>query len=327
MAEIGSVKIFPTVLANPERLKLLPKSRLPNPRLSFFEEDSGEQADSVSVEPPVTTITSKWIFTTEMEADSASDAEEKADAALGEALSALHLIAGEPYVAEVLRVEGPRHGYGRSNWAAGYAVDYDELLEDQVDKANSLLPKLSSTATSRTAADFIRKAVSLQHAAGVVAELGPSVFLNYFMAIERIANDVTSDLRRELAASLDTDVEAAARTLREQLATPDLSDSDAVDLIRDASKEFSRIQFHYADLKIERAGQNLGLGDALADDARRFSKFRNTYLGHPRTAIPRQQSSYWAEDERAFKISNAFLRAYLERVGDVRRFGEDFLGV
>jgi hypothetical protein len=311
-ALIGQVKIFPAHWAPPDKLKQLPKTFMPAGRLSFEDEETGEVADSASISAPNPAITSRWIFTIDFEATDEDEAERVANEQLSSALSALHLSAPEPYVADVLRLESPDHGYGMSVSVVGHPPEVEELTEEHVVTANDLLTVLGTTKTSRTAAAYIKKGVGLYRVAPVVDELGPSVLLNYFMAIEAVSDDVTKSARAAMEVQLKEKLAQSAATLRRELAE-EPSDEKAIELIREAARRISRIQFHYADLKIERAGQELGLDPNLVDEARSFSRFRNTYLGHPRSEIPQAEIGRWFEDGRAFRLSNAYLRAYLSR--------------
>lgn len=307
-ALVGQVKIFPAVWTPPEKLKRLPKAFMPAGRLSFEEE--GEVADSASISAPNPSITSRWIFTIDFEATDEDEAENIANEHLSDALSALHLLAPEPYVADVLRLEEPERGYGMSVPVVGHPPEVSELHAEDVEAANELLPGLSSTKTARTATRYIQKAVGLQRAAPVVAELGPPVLLNYFMAIEAVSDDVTKTLRSSMEDELKKELRESVAMLRGELAE-ETSDEKAVEIIREGARRLSRIQFHYADLKIERAGQELGLEKEIIDETRDFSRFRNEYLGHPRSEIPQKEIGHWFEDDLAFRLSNAYLRSFV----------------
>lgn len=311
---VGAVRIFPAALLGAQTIKRLPKAPFPTPRISFQEEGTDDVPDQTAVSPPTTIITSRWIFTIALDEGDLDEVEVKAEAELRKALSALNLKAKEPYIAEILRFEGESHGYNHSAWVSGHAVDEVEaLVADDIELANDLLPKLSGSNTASAATQFIRRGVHLSHAATVLHELWPAALLNYFMAIERISEDVTKELRKEMEMQLSEKTSAVAAELRSQLRDEALSDEDAVELVREASKKFSRIRFFFADLKVERAGRELGIHPPLVEHAQAFSKFRNQYLGHPRTNIPPEESRRWIRDAMAFRLSNAFLRAYLQR--------------
>lgn len=307
---VGKVKIFPAAWASPEKLKRLPKGFLPAANVSIEDEDSGEEVDSLSMSAPNPSITSRWIFTIDFDAADVDEAEGIAGDLLTEALSALHLDADEPYFADVLRLEEPDYGYMMSVATVGRAPELRELAADQVESAKTLLPLLSATKAGRTATQHIRRAVSLQRAAAVVPELGPSVLHNYFMAIEAISDAVTRELRDSMGEELQRKLIDAVAQVRHEL-QQEASNERAVEIVREAGRRFSRIQFHYADLKIEMAGKTLRLEQSSLDEAKRFSRFRNEYLGHPRSEVPDAEISHWFKDELAFRLSNAYLRAYV----------------
>lgn len=121
-------------------------------------------------------------------------------------------------------------------------------MPNEASSANELLEGLAVTKTARTATRYIRKAVGLQRVAPVVAELGPSILLNYFMAIEAVSDAVTKSVRKEMEDELRLQLLEAAAELRDQLT--EATDEHVVGPIREGSKRLSRIQFHYADLKV-----------------------------------------------------------------------------
>jgi hypothetical protein len=154
--------------------------------------------------------------------------------------------------------------------------------------------------------------VGLQKAAPIVPELGSFVLLNYFMAIEVISDEVTRALRGAMEAQLKEELMKSVAKLREELAE-ETRDEKGVEIIRKAARRLSRIQFSYADLKVERAGQELRHDQAVIDEAKDLSQFRNQYLGHPRSQIPEAHMSHWFEGDLAFSLSNAYLRAYIAK--------------
>lgn len=313
---VGQVMIQPLCLVPPETIGRLPARLLPPATLSFEEEGTSAPPDYVVVSEPLTTISSRWMFVIELVAADVDEAEGVADQLLGDALAALHLVVGKRYTAQVLRLEMAPNGYNHSVWTTGHVEDPEELFPEDVAKANSLLPTLTSTSTAKTAEACIRKGAAMNHVSPALGgELGAFVLLNYFMAIERVADDVTKGIRKQLQEQIDRETDAAAGKLRQELGRQDLSNQDAIDLIREAAKEFSRIRFFFADLKIERAGLSLRLESSVVEEAKAFSRFRNEYLGHPRSEIPSGEFAHWFEDDRAFKLSNEFLRGYLDSLG------------
>jgi hypothetical protein len=81
----------------------------------------------VSISAPNPSITSRWIFTIEFQAKDVDEAESIANDLLSEALSVLHLVVAQPYVADVLRLEEAELGYGMSISVVSHLPEIEEL--------------------------------------------------------------------------------------------------------------------------------------------------------------------------------------------------------
>lgn len=307
---IGSVRIVPTTLIPPDSLKRLPARPWPSPWMSFQDVETGEVTESVSVAPPAAWLESRWIFVVQTEIEDSSEAQEWAEEKVRSALSALHLNAPAPYTARVLRLERQGEGSMPSAWTSGHLIETAELTESAARVADQFVSKLSANSVARAVKAFIERGVTLDLARVALPEVAPAVLLNYFMAIERVSDEVTGHLRKDLEDELQRRSAAVAKKLRDQLRS-EISDDASISLIRDGAKEFSRIRFMYADLKIQRAGEELRIPEATIESAREFSHFRNAYLGHPRTDIPPAEIGRWFEDDHAFSLSNSYFKAYL----------------
>jgi hypothetical protein len=316
-ATIGRVRIFPATWVPADALERLPKAQTLAPTMLFEDEQTGEEAESVAVGDVPIRVVSRWVFSIDLGSIDEDEMQEVAEHHLADALAALHLEAEGPYVAVILRFE--TDGEGRSSWASvtGHAPEVGELKTAHVDTANNMLPHLGSSRTAEISRRYIARGVELGHVAPSLGELGPFVLLNFFMGIEAIADAVTSDVRQAMRLDLQAELATASEAVREELIQG--SEKSALEVIREGAKTFSRIEFHYSDLKVVRAGEELALSPEQIEDARRFSRFRNQYLGHPRSEVPADEAGYWWGADRAFRLSNAYLRHFLQRGAPVDR--------
>lgn len=307
--EIAGVTILPLT---EEQVRQVAHIQPRNVRM-HFEDDEGREAWQLQVTPHHVSVTSGWGFSIQLaDARDFADAEEQALARTEVARTALCLAVGSPYVFEPRRIIGPEATVSTSGEVAAMPREVSDLPASRADEAAVYVTGLEADLVARASAKYLDRAATLELAAIGLGAAQPGILHNYFMATEGIAREVVKNVRDDLQEQSQAERGRIVDELREVLARETPEDEKA-QAIRNATNELSRLDLLFMDLQLEKAGELLGLDQAIIDLAKEFNRVRNRYLSHYRSEIPAEKVRYWFEEQRALRVAAAYLRAYLDR--------------
>lgn len=241
-----------------------------------------------SVEMPLTTtVYSKHELSVVVEAANENDAFYKAPKEVDKCLGALALAVGAqryrfyPSVANALPSSSglDTRAYRTSGLGAVTVYEKEHLQADSLDYAKALLRMDEKDKVFEKAFDFLQAAWRLKD-----IPLGDPVVLrailsNCFLALETISNSVTREWRKDNKESTLSEQELIVNTLWEKLKDVE-SVAKKIAAVREAHTRLQRAERQFQDLKLETAGQKLGVESRFIDLAKELNKLRNKHLGH-----------------------------------------------
>jgi hypothetical protein len=275
-------------ITDQESQRLASKARQ---RLADFEGLMAAQfgyPDVFSVEMPITaSVFSKHELSIVVEATDENDAFTKAPIEVDRCLGALALAVGTQryrfYPSLAKRLPGPsgldKREYAHSGLGSVTEYEKQRLRKNSLSYAQALLGMDEKDEVFEKAFGFLRAAWRLKDIPLGDPVVQRAILSNCFLVLETISNSVTREWKRHNKENTLAEQGLAVDALQESLERVE-SVSKRVAAVREAHTQLQRAERHFQDLKLETAGQKLGVEGRFIDLARELNRLRNRHLGH-----------------------------------------------
>jgi hypothetical protein len=185
------------------------------------------------------------------------------------------------------------------------------LTDDQTLSLRDRYARIRNSKVAKAASQYLYRGRTLLWTGAAIPEVQGAALLDFYKAIEGIAESVTSRDRKEARTQIEERQHEYATQTKSKMQVLN-KPKDLVETIREAGLELRRIELQQLNLSIRNAGRRLNLPEETIERAIEFSNFRNGPLAHFRTEIPVSTMRQWTDGENAFRIANAYFVAFLD---------------
>lgn len=271
---------------------------------------------------PYVRVQSEWVLSVVVDAEGPEEAFAEADARSAILLTAIDLIGGQPARAHLVAAAAPDgRSFGRESGGMMFGVPVEPLDPSETGLVVKRCEATAADETACAAARSLRDGLELLDVGVSNATVVGAGLLNVFKAIELIsaetlkaANAPMGGGAAEIIMKLNEQLIASGLTER----SPSFKVQNCGELIDKAAVELRRRRYATLPMQVEKAGQVLGVTEDDVQCAKRFAQFRNTRLGHGRSANPSLVDlAPWTASQppRAYALATAYLTCYLDRQG------------
>jgi hypothetical protein len=294
---------------SPTHLKQIQKSR------PLIEHITDGFENMFSVRPPDVLVRSHWRISFEIDAPNEGAAyREAVEKYLPTIYGALGSVSEAPVVVDLVRIV-PESLRGssvspRSPWSLpvtfrGYVVQsLDGEALDRVKLRAEACLKPECLEVSRHFAEARHLSLISSGLAPVIA----AALLRFFHVIEAVARHIARgpDDEQELDRRREVKLESLRRSLNKKASL-----RQHIAQIRNAAREFDRIELQFLSQRIERTCEILGLDEKIESQALELAKLRNRKLSHAAPGAEDMRLEPWLD--RAEATAREFLVAFLDR--------------